>query len=309
MQVIYSKEYDPNTPTVTTVGVFDGVHKGHKKIIHFVNEIAKKKNLLSCLLTFEPHPRFVINTHNDFKLLTPLNEKIDKLHSLHLNVLIIQKFNSFFQKLSYEKFVENILIQKLNVDTLVIGHDHLFGKNREGNFKQLSHLSKNFNFELIQLPAIKNNENIISSTKIRHALIEGNLTAANDFLGDCYTISGEVIPGLGIGKHIGFPTANLSVDKEKLIPKKGVYFVEISVVGSFSYFGMMNIGNRPTFRGKSNQIEVHIFDFSNDLYGKQISVQLKSYIREEIQFDSTEKLAHQIKKDKHYIQTHFLNRL
>lgn len=308
MKVIYSKEYNLNIPIVLTIGMFDGVHVGHQKIIYFINKIAKKKKIPSCLLTFEPHPRFIINKKNNFKLLTPLNEKIKKLKLLKIHTLIIQEFNNIFRELSSDQFVKTILVQKLNIDTLVIGHDHQFGKNREGNFNQLSKLSKKFNFKLIQYPAIKKQQNIISSTKIRNALSIGDLITVKEFLGNSYSISGEVIPGSGIGKKIGFSTANINVNNEKLIPKKGVYFVEVSINSSI-YFGMMNIGNRPTFKGKNQQIEVHIFNFSKNIYGQEISIRLKNYIREEIQFTSSEELIKQIKKDENIIKTYFLNKI
>lgn len=307
MQVIYSIEYILTFSTVVTVGMFDGVHKGHQEIIYFINQIAKNKNLSSCLITFEPHPRFILNKENDFKLLTLLDEKVKKLCLLNIHVLIIQKFNNSFQKLSAKDFVKNILVKRLKVNTLIIGHDHFFGKNREGNFSYLLHLSKEFNFDIIQIPAVEKDKTIISSTKIRDALLSGDLTIANKYLGFPYSISGVVIPGLGIGKKIGFPTANLDIPYGKLIPKKGVYFVKV-IINSVYHFGMMNIGKCPTFNGKKNKIEVHIFNFSENIYGKYISIELKNYIREEIFFNSKETLIEQIQKDKELIQNSFLRK-
>lgn len=288
------------------MGMFDGVHKGHQKIIDFVNKIANKNKLESCLLTFEPHPKFIIEKKStNFKLLTPLNEKIKKLHSFNLSKLIIQNFNTEIRKLSAEEFIYKVLIKILNIHTLIIGHDHQFGKNREGNFSLLLKLSKKFKFKIIQIPAIQKNKLIISSTKIRNALLQGDLNLANQLLGYYYTISGVVIKGSGTGKKIGFPTANIQTSNEKLIPKKGVYFVEILINSNFK-FGIMNIGNRPTFNGKNIQIEVHILNFSKYIYGKKISIQLKKFIRDEIKFDSIEKLIKQIKQDKKYIESYFL---
>lgn len=301
MQIFLSKKYNLNTPTILTIGMFDGVHKGHQNIIYIMHQIAKYKKLPSCLLTFEPHPKFVINKIKKLRLLTPLNEKINKLYFLNLHILIIQKFNNMFSKLSLEDFIKNILVKQLNVNTLIIGYDQKFGNNREGNFIKIKELSKKFKFQIIQIPAIKNQNNIISSTKIRQELLKGNLKLANEFLGSYYIISGKVIHGYKIGHLIGFPTANLNISHEKLIPKKGVYFVKIWIY-NISYFGIMNIGKRPTFQGEKNQIEVHIFNFSQNIYGRIIYIELINYIREEIFFNSSKELVQQIIKDKLYIE-------
>lgn len=306
MKIFLSNKYNLNTPTILTIGIFDGVHKGHQNIIYFVKQISKYKKLPSCLLTFEPHPKFIINKSKKINLLTPLSEKINKLHFLNLHVLIIQKFNIIFSKLSSEDFIQKILVKKFNINTLIIGYDHQFGNNREGNFMKLNELSKKFKFQIIQIPAIKNKKNIISSTKIRQALLEGNLDLANEFLGYYYNISGKVIHGSKIGKLMGFPTANLNVSDQKLIPKKGVYFVKIWIY-NISFFGIMNIGNRPTFQGKKNQIEVHIFNFSQNIYGKTLYIELINYIRKEIEFNSSKELIKQIIKDKLYIIEKKLN--
>lgn len=304
MQVICYKKYNYSEPIILTIGMFDGVHKAHQKIIHFINKIGIKKKIPSCLLTFEPHPRFLIKQKNNkFKLLTLLKEKIYKLSNLKLSRLIIQKFDKNIRDLSPEEFVENILIRKLNIEILVIGHDHQFGKNRKGNLDTLINLSKKFGFKVIQISLIQNKKNIISSTNIRHSLLTGNLNLANCLLGDYYTLSGKVIEGLGIAKKIGFPTANISISKNKLIPKKGVYFVEV-LIGKKILLGIMNIGNRPTFKGKKNQIEVHILNFKKNIYGSDILIKIKNYIREEIKFKSVYELIEQIKKDKIYVKNY-----
>lgn len=289
--------------------MFDGVHKGHQNIIYIANQIAKQKKLPSCLLTFDPHPKFILNKTNNFNLLTPLNEKIYKLNLFKLNIVIIQRFNTEFSKLSSEDFIQYILVKELKVNTLIIGHDHHFGNNRKGNFLQLTEFAKKFGFQIIQIPPIQNKNNIvISSSKIRNALLEGNLKLANEFLGHYYILVGKVIPGFKIGRIIGFPTANLKISSEKLIPKKGVYFVKIFLY-HITYFGIMNIGCRPTFNGQQNQIEIHIFNFSTNIYNQQIYIQLLNYIREEITFNSNKNLKKQIIKDKLYVEKKIIKNL
>ena len=285
-----------NQRTILTLGMFDGVHKGHQKIIRYLNEITKDTNAKSCLLTFWPHPRLVLHQDYDLKLLTLHDEKIRLLERFNLDLLYVQPFDHDFSRMSSIEFVRDFLVGQLNVHTLIIGYDHRFGRNREGSFELLEELSDLYQFNVVQLEAILEGDRPISSTKIRNALLEGNLTYANDALGYAYSIRGKVIHGDGIGKTLGFPTINLEVDKLKLLPKDGVYGVQLEIDHK-NYYGLMNIGFRPTIDNIQHRVEVFILDFSGDLYEEEIRVELISRIRDERKFESKNHLVAQIKKD------------
>jgi len=288
---------DHSKPKILTLGSFDGVHYGHISVLNYINNLANKLHGESYILTLEPHPRLVLQPNSDFKLLTLLDEKIKLLENHQLQNLIIQAFNKKFSEMSAFEFVKEILVEKLQIHTLVIGFNHHFGKNREGNFSELQKLQQEFGFDLIQLPEIKNDESKISSTQIRKDINEGNIFSANLKLGYDFFIKGKVIKGQQIGSKIGFPTANLEIDSTKIIPKNGSYIVEINL-DEKTYSGMLNIGNRPTVDGKNIQIEVHIHDFDQDIYGKQITVFFKDFLREEIKFENLNKLQHQLELDR-----------
>ncbi|MGV4529065.1 bifunctional riboflavin kinase/FAD synthetase [Ornithobacterium rhinotracheale] len=281
---------------VLTIGMFDGVHKGHQSIINQLNKRAKAVNGHSALLTLNPHPRHVLQSDSDFKLLSPIDEKIQLLKKYNLDYLIIQPFDFEFSRTSSLDFVRESLVKQLNIHTLIIGHDHQFGRNRAGDFHQLQELSLLYNFELSQLKAIKENENPISSTMVRNALAEGNIAYATQALGRSYSLEGKVIHGDKIGRTLGFPTVNLSINDEKLIPKNGVYGVNVWIDGQ-KFQGLMNVGIRPTIEGKNQRIEVFIFDFEDNLYEKTLKVEILNRIRDEQKFDSLEDLKDQIAKD------------
>ncbi|MBI1836879.1 MAG: bifunctional riboflavin kinase/FAD synthetase [Flavobacteriia bacterium] len=284
---------------VLTIGTFDGVHLGHQKILHRLNEEALNINGESVLFTFYPHPRMVLNpTNHGLKLLQTHEEKIEKLRNYNLQNLILFPFTKEFSELSAEEFVKKYLVDILKIKTLIIGYDHQFGKNREGNIEFLKKISSKYNFNVIEIPAHDIDEVNISSTKIREALLKGDIEVANSYLNDSYEIKGIVVEGRKLGRTIGFPTANIEIkEDEKLLPCLGVYFVSILVEGS-SQFGMLNIGNNPTIsENLKTSIEVHIFDFNEDLYNKSLTIQFIHRIRNEIKFNSLEDLINQLKKD------------
>jgi len=283
--------------TILTIGTFDGVHIGHQKIIERLNQIKVTIEGKSAILTFFPHPRRVLNKKNELKMLTTIDEKIQLLKNLGLDHLIIEPFTEEFSQLSAKEFVENILVDRLRIKTLVIGYDHQFGKNREGDFKQLQKYGEAFDFKLESIPAQDIDNVAISSTKIRNAVNEGDILKANSFLGYNYLLTGEVVKGKGLGRKIKFPTINIQINEDyKLIPKTGVYIVQTSIENSIVY-GIMNIGYRPTINGKTQTIEVHLIDFQEDLYGKKIQIEILNRLRDEQKFDSLVSLTQQIQKD------------
>ena len=277
--------------TIVTIGTFDGVHIGHRYIINYLNKIAKREGGESVLLTFSPHPRLVINKeHSHLKLLDTLDEKKEKLKNLGLQNFVVQKFTKEFSRIKYVNFVRDILVKKLNVDHLVIGYDHQFGRNREGSIKELQELSQLYNFKVEEIPPQKREDVSISSTKIRNLVLEGDIETANKFLANNFIISGTVIDGDKIGRTINYPTANISFDKDKLIPKAGVYAVTINVLNK-SFNGMLNIGV------KQQKIEVHLFDFSKNIYGLDIKIEFKKLIRDNIKFANILHLKNQLIED------------
>jgi len=292
-------DFKVNFKTVVTIGTFDGVHLGHRYIINQLNKIAEREGAESVLLTFSPHPRIVLQDNDDsLKLIDTLEEKKKKLEKIGLDHLIIQNFTREFSRIKHVNFVRDILIKKLNVDHLVIGYDHHFGRNREGSIKELSDLSELYNFKLEQIPPQKDNDTAVSSTKIRKLIGEGNISMANKYLCHNYILIGKVIDGKKIGRKIGFPTANIQRDKNKLLPKAGVYAVEVEI-NSSNYYAMLNIGQF------DNKVEVHIFDFSSDIYGKEIMIKFCSWIRDPMIFDNNLELKQQLKKDEKAIRTFF----
>lgn len=291
-------KFSTSKKTIVTIGTFDGVHIGHQKIIEQLRAASVKKNETSVLLTFFPHPRMVLQKGSGLKMINSIDERAILLDKLGLDELIIHPFDKEFSRLSAFEFVRDVLVNKLNISKLIIGYDHHFGKNREGNFEQLKEYGNMFGFELEEIPAQNLNDIAVSSTKIRNALNEGKIEIANSYLGYNFSLSGIVIDGERIGATLGFPTANISVEETyKLIPKTGVYVVK-SIIENKEYFGMMNIGNRPTLNGVHQTIEVHFFDLDLDLYNKKIDVELLTYLRSEEKFDSLNSLKNQLGIDK-----------
>ena len=305
---IYSSIHDFSTSkkTVFTLGTFDGVHVGHIKIIERLLN-ASSDDEQSLVLTFFPHPRMVLQEESDIKLLNTIEERTKLLEKAGLQNLIIHPFDQAFSRLSAEEFVKNILVDIFNIKKIIIGHDHRFGRNRTANIDDLIRYGNEFGFEVEQISAQEIDEVSISSTKIRNALNEGKIALANEYLGYNYLFSGTVIHGKKLGRTIGFPTANLKIEESyKLIPAIGVYAVKCTV-GTKTVNGMLNIGTNPTVDGQNTSIEVHLFDFQEDLYDKKITVELIKRIRDEQKFASVDELKEQLHKDKVFAEQLFEN--
>ena len=285
--------------TVATIGTFDGVHVGHQKIIERLVKTAKEEGLKSTVLTFFPHPRMVLQKDANIKLINTIDERCKLLEEQGLDYLVIKPFTKSFSRLSAEEFVETILVEQLHVNKIIIGYDHHFGRNRTANIKDLIRFGETYKFEVEEISAQDINDVSVSSTKIRKALIGGDIKTANQFLGYDFMLNGLVIKGKGLGKTIGFPTANLNIEEDyKLIPKQGVYVVK-SEYKNQTIYGMMNIGTNPTI-GKdiAESIEVHFFDFNQNIYNEMITINLLDRIRDEQKFDSISDLEKQIQEDK-----------
>ena len=290
---------------VVTIGTFDGVHLGHQKILQTLRDEAKSVQGESVLLTFYPHPRMVLfpESHG-MKLLQTQVEKIEKLEKNGLQNIVIYPFSFEFSRLTALEFVRDILVNKLHVRKIVIGYDHQFGKNREGSIAYLKDIAETYEFEVIEIPAQDIDEVNVSSTKIREALLQGDVQRANMFLGEPYQLSGTVIRGRALGRTIGFPTAHIEVNSNiKLIPGIGVYAVEVLIDGQV-YRGMLNIGLRPTVVSTDVvNLEVHILDFQQDIYDKNITVRFIERVRDEQKFESVEALKEQLKNDEKVVRT------
>ncbi|MCL9769312.1 bifunctional riboflavin kinase/FAD synthetase [Flavobacterium sp. HXWNR69] len=284
--------------TIMTIGTFDGVHIGHQSILKKITSIDTQKELTSVVLTFFPHPRMVLNQENSIKLLNTIEEKILLLKRFKVENLIIHPFDKTFSDLSPEKFVTEVLIKKLNIQKIIIGYDHRFGKNRAANIDDLIIFGKKYGFEVEQLSAEEIDEIAISSTKIRKAITDGNIKLANDYLGYPFMLTGKVIHGKKIGRTIGFPTANIEITENyKLLPKNGVYVVS-SIMNNMEYYGMMNIGKNPTIGENEQSVEVHFLDINEDLYGKELQISILEHIRDEKKFNSLSELQEQLAKDR-----------
>ena len=299
--------YKSESPTVVTIGTFDGVHVGHQKIIKRLVAAAKKEHLKSLILTFFPHPRMVLQKDLDLKLINTINERGTILSALGLDYLVIKEFSHDFSRLSAEDFVKQILVDKLHAKKIIIGYDHRFGRNRNADIEDLKNFGSLFGFEVEEISAQDINDVAVSSTKIRKALEEGDMKKANAYLGYPFMLTGTVAKGKGIGKQLGFPTANLFIEERyKLIPKYGAYIVKSNVNDEVVY-GMMNIGMNPTFNGEKESIEVHFLDFDKDIYNKQLQIDILKRIRDEHKFESIEALKNQLNEDKlqvvRYIKT------
>ena len=292
------QDYNSTKPSVITIGTFDGVHIGHTKIINQLTTISLKNNLTSILLSFFPHPKMVLQNDNELKLINTIQEKEGLLNSLNLDYLIIKEFTKEFSRLSALEFVRDILVNKLNAKHIIIGYDHHFGRNRTANIEQLKEFGELYDFKVTEILAQDIDDIAISSTKIRKALINGEIKLANKFLGYNFFFSGDVVHGNNIGKTISFPTANIKVDQPyKLIPKNGVYIVK-TIIDNQTTFGMMNIGYNPTFNGKQKSIEIHFLNFNKNIYHKNLTIEMIMRIRNEIKFNSVEDLKKQLEQDK-----------
>lgn len=292
--------YNRKKKSVLTLGTFDGVHVGHQKILKKLVKEAISDDYESVLLTFFPHPRMVLKQDSKIQLLNTITEKTKLIKETGVDNLIIHPFDTTFSELSAEDFVKKILVDKLNLAKIIIGYDHKFGKNRSADINDLISLGKKYDFEVEQISAKEIDDISISSTKIRNALVDGNIELANTYLGNNYSLCGKVVEGKKIGRTIGYPTANLKIEEDyKLIPKNGVYIVS-GIIHDKTVYGMMNIGKNPTVNGDSNSIEIHFFDYNEEIYNEEICIDLLSRIRDEQKFESLDKLKKQLHLDEIY---------
>lgn len=292
------KSFSSAKPTIVTIGTFDGVHLGHRKILEQITKSAHLLNCESLVLTFFPHPRMVLQENTEMKQLNTLNEKINLLDNLGIDNLVIHPFDKEFSRLTAEEFVKDVLVDVFKIKKIIIGYDHRFGRNRTANITDLVHFGETYGFEVEQILAEEINEVSISSTKIRNALLEGTIELAATYLGYNYSLSGIIAKGRQLGKTIGYPTANIEIDeKDKLIPLNGVYIAKC-ILNEKLIFGMMNIGTRPTVNGTTQTIEINFFDFDEDLYNQRITVSLLHRLRSEQKFESLDALKIQLGKDK-----------
>jgi riboflavin kinase / FMN adenylyltransferase len=299
MKVYHSLDTFQKLPNaVVTSGTFDGVHVGHQKILSRLKEINASQQGETVVLTYWPHPRMIVSEDSqDLHLLSTIEEKTDILANLGIDHLIITPFTRAFSELSSTEFIQQVLVDRIGTKKFVIGYDHRFGRNREGNFEFLQGVAPSYGFEVEEIPRQDIDELAISSTRIRNSLLEGEITVANELLGRAYSLTGVVVKGKQIGRTLGFPTANIEVKENyKLIPANGVYAVRVYYQEK-AFNGMLNIGVRPTLDGTLRTIEVHLFNFDQNIYGERIQLFLYKYLRPELKFDSMEALIQQIKSD------------
>ena len=299
MKIKTAADYKQINSSVITIGTFDGVHVGHQQIIHRLVDTARKNDLQALVLTFFPHPRMVIQNDANIKLINTIDEKAKQLEQLGVDHLVVKEFTKSFSRLTALEYVRDILVNKLKVKHIIVGYDHHFGRNRTANINELKEFGAFYDFEVTEIEPQEVDDVAVSSTKIRSAILKGNIPIANKFLGYNFMLTGTVIKGKGLGKTLDFPTANIQIEAAyKLIPKHGVYVVKSQIKG-VEVFGMMNIGKNPTVsEGNQTKIEVHFFDFSAKLYGAVLKIELLDHLRSEIKFPNIEALKLQLEKDK-----------
>lgn len=298
LKIVHSiQSFSSTKQTIVTIGTFDGVHIGHQKILNQITKNAHELNCESLVLTFFPHPRMVLQKDTEMKQLNSVNEKLELLANLGIDNLVIHPFDKDFSRLTAEEFVIEVLVNAFRIKKIIIGYDHRFGRNRTANIDDLNSFGKKYGFEVEQISAEEINEVSISSTKIRNALLEGNVEIAASFLGYNYSLTGIISKGNQLGRTIGFPTANIKIeDENKLIPSNGVYIAK-SFINGKPIYGMMNIGTRPTIDGINPTIEIHFFDFKENIYGHEITVTFLKRMRDEQKFESIDALKVQLNND------------
>ncbi len=292
-------DFNPVENAVVTIGTFDGVHIGHRKIIAKLKELADEIGGQTVILTFFPHPRMILHPENqDLKLITTINEKAGLLESLGIDHLIVTPFSRDFSNLSALEYIHDVLVARIGTKKIVIGYDHRFGKDRTGGLLDLQRLSKVYEFDVFEIPEQDINDVAVSSTQIRTALLNDQVDLANEFLSYSFFITGKVIRGNQIGRQLGYPTANILIEENyKLIPADGIFAVTVDVVGN-TYKGMAYIGHRPTINGMTRNIEVNIFDFDQDIYEHTIRMHFHHFVRNDIRFNSLDELKVQLALDK-----------
>ncbi len=304
MKIKSAADYDQIKDSVVTIGTFDGVHRGHQKIIKRLVTIAGTEQLQALVLTFFPHPRMVVQKDSSIKLINTIDEKANLIQDLGVDHLVVKAFTKEFSRLTALEYVRDVLVNTLHVKHIIVGYDHHFGRNRTANIKDLKEYGAFYGFKVTEIDAQEVGDVAVSSTKIRTALKEGAIKEANQFLGYPFMLNGTVIKGKGLGKTIQFPTANLKIEEPyKLIPKKGVYLVQ-ALIENESVFGMLNIGTNPTVSSANTlSIEVFFFNFNKNLYDTELRIQLLDRIRDEIKFTDLEALKTQLERDQQTAQT------
>ena len=294
------EDYDEDKRSVVTIGTFDGIHLGHQKILSRLIKSSKNKDLNSVVLTFFPHPRIILNKYNEVKMIDTLDEKIIHLNEIGIDSLIIHPFDKNFSLLSANQFIKDFLVDKLKIKHIIIGYDHRFGKGREASVTDLKNYADDYDFTVEEIKAQEIEKITVSSTKIRNSINQGDIKTTEKYLGRYFNLTGKVVKGDGLGKKINYPTANIFIEETyKIIPKDGVYLVE-TIIKDKLFKGMMNIGHRPTIGTNVKSIEVHLFNFNEDIYGQVISIKMISKIRDEKKFSSIEALKGQLVKDENY---------
>lgn len=301
MKIINSVfDFYSEKPTIVTIGTFDGVHIGHQQIIKELVVQAEENNFIPCVFTFFPFPKMILTPLNYPKQIQTLEEKLNTLKQFGIRLIVVQPFNKKFADLEAEEFACEILHKRLHCKKIIVGYDHRFGKGRSATIDDLKIFGKKFSFEVQEISPQQINEISVSSTKVRKALLNGDLQKVKNYLGRYFSFTSKVIHGAKLGRKIGFPTANLELSPEyKILPKQGAYVVK-SKIDEKEYFGILNIGQKPTLNGENTTIEVHFFDFERNLYSKEISVDFLHFIREEKKFNNIEELKNQLKKDENF---------
>ena len=294
------EDYNEVKRSVVTIGTFDGIHLGHKKILSRLIKSSKNKDLNSVVLTFFPHPRIILNKYNEVKMIDTLDEKIIHLNEIGIDSLIIHPFDKNFSLLSANQFIKDFLVDKLKIKHIIIGYDHRFGKGREASVTDLKNYADDYDFTVEEIKAQEIEKITVSSTKIRNSINQGDIKTTEKYLGRYFNLTGKVVKGDGLGKKINYPTANIFIEETyKIIPKDGVYLVE-TIIKDKLFKGMMNIGHRPTIGTNVKSIEVHLFNFNEDIYDEVISIKMISKIRDEKKFSSIQALKEQLVKDENY---------
>jgi len=294
------EDYNEVKRSVVTIGTFDGIHLGHQKILSRLIKSSKNKDLNSVVLTFFPHPRIILNKYNEVKMIDTLDEKIIHLNEIGIDSLIIHPFDKNFSLLSANQFIKDFLVDKLKIKHIIIGYDHRFGKGREASVTDLKNYADDYDFTVEEIRAQEIEKITVSSTKIRNSINQGDIKTTEKYLGRYFNLTGKVVKGDGLGKKINYPTANIFIEETyKIIPKDGVYLVE-TIIKDKLFKGMMNIGHRPTIGTNVKSIEVHLFNFNEDIYGQVISIKMISKIRDEKKFSSIQALKEQLVKDENY---------
>ena len=304
MKIKSAADYDQIKDSVVTIGTFDGVHRGHQKIIKRLVTIADTEQLQALVLTFFPHPRMVVQKDSSIKLINTIDEKANLIQDLGVDHLVVKAFTKEFSRLTALEYVRDVLVNTLHVKHIIVGYDHHFGRNRTANIKDLKEYGAFYGFKVTEIDPQEVGDVAVSSTKIRTALKEGAIKEANQFLGYPFMLNGTVVKGKGLGKTIQFPTANLKIEEPyKLIPKKGVYLVQALIEKELVY-GMLNIGTNPTVSSANTlSIEVFFFNFNKNLYDTELHIQLLDRIRDEIKFTDLEALKTQLERDQQTAQT------